>query len=350
MEEKDIIFLAKNAFSRIFDWEVYANPSMFYLLLLVPVLLAYLVFRVKKDQKVLQFSSSSFLNGMGNGNAFLVHIPEFLMLLALTSFVFALARPQEAYSWEEEKAKGIDIVIAMDLSSSMLAQDFKPSRVEASKDIAAEFIKGRESDRFGLVVFAGESFTQCPLTIDHKRMIELFATVETGVLKDGTAIGSGLATATKRLKDSDAVSKVVILLTDGENNSGDISPSLAADLAKRFGIKVYTIGVGKKGFARAPVAYDMRGNFIYDKVKVNIDEKTLKEVAEKTGGKYFRATGNEKLKEIYKEIDELEKTELASIKYNSKTELFLPFAVLGVMLVLVSKILEVTLFKKLIIS
>lgn len=346
-KEYDLLFNA--AFGKMFQWDIYANPQVFYLFLALPLLLLWLFYRFKKDRSVMVVSNAAFLQeGHGKWASIWMQVPKALVVLALSLLVFAMARPQDAFSWEEEQAKGIDIVIAMDLSSSMLARDFRPNRVEASKSIASEFIKGRSTDRFSLVVFAGESFTQCPLTIDHERLIQLFEGVKTGILKDGTAIGSGLATAIKRLKDSKAQSKVIILLTDGENNSGDIAPETAATLAKRFGIKVYTIGVGKKGKAEMPVAIDMFGKYMYEEVEVNIDEELLKKIAKETNGRYYRATGNEHLKEIYQEIDLLEKTELASLKYTSKTELFLPFVLVAICLFFSAKLLEVMVFKKLI--
>ncbi|MFT6746706.1 MAG: Ca-activated chloride channel family protein [Glaciecola sp.] len=348
MNNKDYDLLFSTTFRKMFQWDIYANPHAFYLLLIVPVLTLWLVFRYKKDRSKFRLSSAAFLVDQSKWYGLLPFIPHVLSLVALCLLVFAIARPQDAFSWEEEQAKGIDIVIAMDLSSSMLARDFKPNRVEASKAIASDFIKGRSTDRFGLVVFAGESFTQCPLTIDHERLIHLFEGLKTGILKDGTAIGSGLATAIKRLKASKAQSKVVILLTDGENNSGDIAPETAATVAERFGIKVYTIGVGKKGMAEMPYAINMFGNYVYKEVKVNIDEDLLKEIANKTNGKYFRATSNEHLKEIYKEIDLLERTELASLKYTSKTELFMPFVLVACLLLLCGKLIDVVVFKKLI--
>ena len=347
MNSNDLIQLYKVAFGKIFSWEIYQNPSAFYLLLLLPVLLIWIYFRHLKDKAIIQLSSTGFLaNIKPSKKQYLIWIPEVLSVLALFFIVFAIARPQDAFSWEEEKTKGIDLVIAMDVSTSMLAEDFKPNRFEASKDIAINFIKGRNSDRFGLVVFAGEGFTQCPLTIDHNRLVQLFDGLETGILKDGTAIGSGLATAVKRLKESTSKSKVIILLTDGENNSGDIAPEAAAQLAQKFDIKVYTIGIGKLGKAKMPVAMDMAGNFIYDMVDVKIDEVLLKKIAKTTGGQYFRATNNNHLQSIYEEIDLMEKTELASIKYSSKTELFFPFALTGVVLILVAKILQLIYFKK----
>ncbi|MFT6716410.1 MAG: Ca-activated chloride channel family protein [Saprospiraceae bacterium] len=348
MSNKDYDLMFSTAFGKIFQWDMYANPHAFYLLLLVPLLLVWLVFRYVKDRSKLRVSDTAFVNNERKLYNMLPFIPHLLSVVALCFLVFAIARPQDAFSWEEEQAKGIDIVIAMDLSSSMLAQDFKPNRVEASKAIASEFIKGRSSDRFGLVVFAGESFTQCPLTIDHKRLIHLFEGLKTGILKDGTAIGSGLATAIKRLKDSKAQSKVVILLTDGENNSGDIAPETAAMLAERFGIKVYTIGVGKNGMADYPAGVNLFGQTVIQKIEVKIDEKLLKEIADKTNGKYFRAISNKHLKAIYKEIDLLERTELASLKYTSKTELFMPFALLSFSLLLSGKLLKVLVFKSMI--
>jgi Ca-activated chloride channel family protein len=348
VENNNYSLLFSAAFRKMFQGEIYANPQAFYLLLVIPALAAWMIFRYKKDRSKLKLSSAKFLIEENKLRGLLPLIPNVLVIFAFTLLVFAIARPQDAFSWEEEQQKGIDIVIAMDLSSSMLARDFKPNRVEASKAIASQFIKGRSTDRFGLVVFAGESFTQCPLTIDHERLIHLFDGLKTGILKDGTAIGSGLATAIKRLKGSKAESKVVILLTDGENNSGDIAPETAATLAERFNIKVYTIGVGKKGKAETPVGVNRQGEYVYQEVDVNIDEKLLKEIAQKTNGKYFRATSNDHLKAIYEEIDELERTELASLKYTSKTELFLPFALLAVCFFMLGRLLNVIIFKTLI--
>ena len=351
MNSKDFIALFKAAFGKMFHWDIYQNPQAFYLLFLIPVLLAWIFFRSKKDKPLLKLSSTGFLaNIKPSKKRYLIWFPEALSAMAILFIVFAIARPQDAFSWEEEKTKGIDIAIAMDVSTSMLAQDFKPNRFEASKQIAIDFIKGRNSDRFSLVVFAGEGFTQCPLTIDHNRLVQLFEGLETGILKDGTAIGSGLATSVKRLKDSDSKSKVIILLTDGENNSGDIAPEAAGKLAAKFGIKVYTIGIGREGMAKMPVAIDQAGNYLYDNVPVKIDEVLMKKIAKSTGGKYFRATGNKHLSNIYKEIDLMEKTELASVKYSNKTELFFPFAFTGVFLMLLAKLVQVIWFKKLILS
>ena len=337
------------AFSHLFEAEVYAYPRAFYLLYLIPLFLTYLYWKSKKDVPIVQLSVDG-LQWEKTWKDYLFWVPQLLFVVAFVFFVYALARPQDAYSWEEEQAKGIDIVLAMDLSTSMLARDFRPNRLEASKDIAIDFVKGRNNDRFGLVVFAGESFTQCPLTIDHQRLVELFEGIKTGVLEDGTAIGSGLAMAIKRLKESTAESKVIILLTDGENNSGDIAPEVAGTLAKQFGIRVYTIGVGKNGKAEAPVAIDFSGNLIFDQVDVKIDESLLKAIAKETGGRYFRATDNAHLKDIYEEIDQLERTELASLKHSSKTEMFLPFLSLGFLFYLCAKIMQVLVLKNLYLS
>lgn len=351
MNKKDYIALTYRAFSKLFDSEAYLSPSYFYLLLLLPLLVFWVVLKFKKDQSVVQVSNSGFFNHLKP--SFLDRItwlPQVFNLLAFVFLVVALARPQDSLSWEEEEAQGIDLVVAMDLSSSMLAQDFKPNRLAASKEIAKEFVQGRVNDRFGLVVFAGESFTQCPLTIDHDRLVQLFDDLDIGLLEDGTAIGSGLATAVKRLKDSKAESKVIVLLTDGVNNTGEMAPETAANLATRFGIRVYTIGVGTEGNAKMPVGRGFDGQIVYQMVPVEIDENLLKSIADKSGGRYFRATSNEHLREIYKEIDELEKTEIASLKYSSKTELFLPFSLLAFSLLVIGKLLDLTLFKKLLYS
>lgn len=351
MDSKNYFILFKRAFSNLFNWESYDSPGYFYLLLLIPFLIVWWFVKEKKDRVLMERPSVGFVSKLErNYSEYFSLVPRLLWVIAMFFLIVALARPQDSHSWEEEEAKGIDIVLAMDVSTSMLARDFKPNRVEASKNIAKEFITGRSNDRFGLVVFAGESFTQCPLTIDHDRLIQLFDGVGTGILEDGTAIGSGLATSIKRLKNSKAESKVVVLLTDGENNSGDIAPEVAAKLATRFGIRVYTIAVAKEGKVESPAQMDFQGNIIYDMIESKIDVKLLKEIAEQTGGRYFRATGNNHLRKIYDEIDELEKTELASLKFSSKTELYLPFALVSFLLIVVAKLIEVFVFKKLNVS
>jgi Ca-activated chloride channel family protein len=255
-----------------------------------------------------------------------------------------LARPQSTNSWENVSTQGIDIILALDISGSMLARDFTPDRLEASKDVATEFISGRPNDRIGLVVFSAESFTQCPLTSDHAVLINLFKNIKSGMIEDGTAIGVGLANAVKRLKDSDALSKVVILLTDGVNNRGVIDPVTAAELAKAFGIRVYTIGMGSMGTAPFPVQ-DFFGRIVYQQMRVEIDEKTLQKIADITGGKYFRATDNQKLRQIYNDIDKMEKSKINVKEYSRKEEEYLPFAIAALILLVLEFLLRKTILR-----
>lgn len=299
-------------------------------------------YKEKNDVIELHYSSSK---GFGTNTpiALLRHIPFVLTILSIAFFTLALARPQDAKSWEETKTEGIDMIVTLDVSQSMEAKDFKPNRLEASKKIASEFINTRKNDRFGLVIFGDESFTQCPLTIDHKRIIELFKDVSIGMVGGSTAIGSGIATSVKRLKDSEAKSKVIILLTDGVNTNNEITPRTAAEIAKTFGIKLYIIGIGKRKFTE--IIRDRFGRKRKVEKETKIDIKEMTEISELTGGKFFRATNQEALKNIYEEIDKLEKTELASLKYYKKTELFLPFALIGLLLLALSKTLNITIFK-----
>ena len=270
-----------------------------------------------------------------------------LRFTALFMLIVALARPQIIdVSIQTKKSRGIDIVIAVDVSSSMLAQDLKPNRLEALKEVAKEFVNDRINDRIGLVVYAGESYTKTPVTSDKSIIINsINEIIFDGVIEDGTAIGMGLATSVNRLKNSKAKSKVVILLTDGVNNSGFIDPNTSADLATSFGIKTYTIGLGSNGNARAPIALNPDGSFRYGLTKVEIDEKLLKEIASKTGGLYFRATDNKKLKEIYDEINKLEKTEVEEFKYSNAKEVYRFFVLAAVILILMEWILKTTFFK-----
>jgi len=270
-----------------------------------------------------------------------------LRFTALFMLIVALARPQIIdVSIQTKKSRGIDIVIAVDVSSSMLAQDLKPNRLEALKEVAKEFVNDRINDRIGLVVYAGESYTKTPVTSDKSIIINsINEIIFDGVIEDGTAIGMGLATSVNRLKNSKAKSKVVILLTDGVNNSGFIDPNTSADLATSFGIKTYTIGLGSNGNARAPIALNPDGSFRYGLTKVEIDEKLLKEIASKTGGLYFRATDNKKLKEIYDEINKLEKTEVEEFKYSNAKEVYRFFVLAAVILILIEWILKTTFFK-----
>ena len=270
--------------------------------------------------------------------AVLRHVPFILRIFALCMIVVAIARPRSSEKMEKIDTEGIDIVLAMDVSTSMLARDLTPDRLNASKDIAIEFISQRPSDRMGIVVFAGESFTQCPLTTDRATLINLMKEVQTDLIEDGTAIGNGLATAVARMKDSDAKSRVIILLTDGVNNRGEISPQMAAEIAKTYGVRVYTIGVGKEGMAPYPVMTPWGVEI--QQVKVEIDEKLLSEIAESTGGRYFRATDNTKLAEIYSEINKMEKARTTVDSFPIYKELFGRYALLALLALLLELVLN----------
>jgi Ca-activated chloride channel family protein len=324
----------------------FANPNFLWLLLLLPAFIAWYVIKTMYRSNFLLIPVTSWLKGYKSGaKIYLQHLPFLMRCIAMAALIIALARPQSKHSWQDVRTEGIDIMLAVDISASMLAKDLKPDRLEASKAVAAKFIENRPDDRIGLVIFSGESFTQCPLTTDHTVLKNLFASVKTGMVQDGTAIGMGLATAVTRLKDSKAKSKVVILLTDGVNNSGSIAPELAADLARPFGIRIYTIGVGTKGMAYSPVGIYPNGQYAYDYVKVDIDEPVLKKISSATGGKYFRATNNAKLKAIYAEIDKMEKTIIEEKQYSRKAELFHPLAMMAFVLLLMEFLLKNTVFK-----
>ena len=266
------------------------------------------------------------------------HVPFVLRIFALSMVVVAIARPRSSEQMERIDTEGIDIILAMDVSTSMLARDLTPDRINASKDIAIEFISQRPSDRMGIVVFAGESFTQCPLTTDRATLINLMKEVQTDIIEDGTAIGNGLATAVARMKDSDAKSRVVILLTDGVNNRGEISPQMAAEIAKTYGVRVYTIGVGKEGMAPYPVMTPWGVEI--QNVKVEIDEDLLSEIAESTGGRYFRATDNTKLAEIYSEINKMEKARTTVDSFPVYKELFGKYALLALLALMLELLLN----------
>jgi Ca-activated chloride channel homolog len=267
-----------------------------------------------------------------------------LRLLAIICLIIALARPQFRNDEQLTNGEGIDIVLCLDISGSMLAQDFSPNRMEAAKNVASEFIDGRPADRIGLVIFSGESFTMCPLTTDRSVLKTQLYSVESGLLEDGTAIGDGLATSVERLKSSTAKSKVIILLTDGENNRGFIDPNAAKEIAKSVGVRVYTIGVGSEGYAQIPV--QTRAGVIMQREKVSIDEKLLTQIANETGGKYYRAKDNESLNAIYKEIDQLEKSKIEYTTYTRFSEEFFPFALAAIGLLLLEAILRFTVFRK----
>lgn len=323
----------------------FANPEYFFLLLvLIPIFLWY-YFKQKKSRATLKVSNlDDFTEAPKTLKVRLRVLPYILRVLTVITLILVIAQPQSLRSWENAIKEGIDIVIAMDISSSMLAMDFKPNRLEASKNVATEFISGRKNDRIGLVLFSSESFTQCPVTSDHATLINLMAQVKQGIIQDGTAIGLGLTNAVARLKDSDAKSRVVILLTDGVNNTGNVAPLTAADIAVTYGIRVYTIGVGRNGFAPVPVK-DPWGGVDYQNVEVQIDEATLKKISEKTDGKYFRATDNMELKEIYSEIDKLEKSKIEVEKYSKKREEFTAFVVIAGIFLLLELLLRITILR-----
>ena len=322
----------------------FVNSEFFYLLVLPLALLIWYVLKHNSSSSTILFSGTQAINTKATIKQQLRHLPTLLKIGAAALIIIALARPQSSTNWEESTTEGIDIVLAMDISGSMLAQDLKPDRLEASKNVAMDFISKRKNDRVGLVIFAGESFTQCPLTTDHNVLINLFKDVKSGMVDDGTAIGMGLATAVNRLKDSEAISKIIILLTDGVNNSGMIPPLTAAEIAQKFGIRVYTIGVGTEGFAPYPfqTAFGIR----YQEVEVKIDEKTLQDIATLTDGKYFRATNNNSLKEIYKDIDTLEKSKIEVTEFHKRSEEFLPFALWALGLLFLGFILQITYLKQ----
>ncbi len=323
----------------------FANPEFFWLLLLLPLAILWYFFKRNEQSASLKISS---LKGFSSASILpklrpLVYI---FRILALAAIIIAMARPQtEDISTRTKTTKGIDIVMAIDVSSSMLARDLKPNRLSALKEVAADFIRQRPNDRIGLVAYAGEAFTKTPITSDKSIVLNSLREITYGQLNDGTAIGMGLATSVNRLKESKAISKIIILLTDGVNNSGFIEPQTAADLAVEYGIKSYTIGLGTNGNALSPIAYNADGSFRYGMRQVEIDEKLLQEIADVTGGKYFRATDNEKLEAIYDEINKLEKTEIEEFKYYKYEEKFRPWVLLAGALLLLEWVFRNTFFR-----
>lgn len=325
----------------------FLHAHMFWLLLLLPLAIAWYIWTYNRQQASVHLSG---LQGFKSTTSWLVRLRPILFimrLLALTSIIIALARPHTTQVTTKIKTtEGIDIVLSIDVSASMLAEDFEPNRLEATKDVAQKFIKGRPNDRIGVVVFAGESYTKTPITTDKSIVLRAVNDIAyDGILENGTAIGMGLATAVNRLKDSKAISKVIILMTDGVNNSGFMDPTLASDLAIEYGIKVYTIGIGSKGNARSPVALIGKNRFRMGLTPVEIDEQLLKEIANTTGGSYYRATNNKKLQEIYNEIDQLEKTEIEEFKFKNTEEKFRPFVLFALALITLEALLRYTLFK-----
>ncbi|MFT3703267.1 MAG: VWA domain-containing protein [Agriterribacter sp.] len=328
-----------------FEHITFAYPRVLYLLLIIPVLAGWYISYSNKRRGTMMVSS---LKSFRNTNSFkskLRHIPFILRLLALTCIIAAIARPQTHNDEKNVEGAGIDIVLCIDVSGSMLAQDFHPNRLEAAKRVAVDFVRNRPTDRIGLVIFAGQSFTQCPVTGDHGVLESQIMQIDGGFLVDGTAIGSGLATSVDRLKTSEAKSKIVILLTDGENNGGLIDPKTAKEIAKSLSIKVYTIGIGSDGYATTPVQTP-DGQVIMQQEKVNIDEPLLKEIAGETGGKYFRAKGNESLAEIYGEIDRLEKTKINITTNRRYTERFHPLILLALGFIFIELLLRLTVFRQ----
>lgn len=324
----------------------FANPYFLYLLIIIPLLVGWYVFRNRNQHSALRVSdSSSFSTIKTTWKVYLRHVPFSLRMLALALLLIAFARPQSSTSKRNVSVKGIDIVMTLDISSSMLAEDFRPNRLEAAKDVALDFISKRPNDRVGLVVFSGESFTQCPLTTDHSVLQNLFGDIKSGMIEDGTAIGDGLANSINRLKESNAVSKVIILLTDGVNNKGSLDPVSAAEIAELHGLRVYTIGVGSLGTAPYPV----QGMFgkQYQQREVKIDEELLQQVAQKTGGKYFRATDKDKLEGIYNEIDQLERSKINVTEFQDKSEEFLPFLLWAFVLLMLEFLIRNTILKTL---
>jgi len=314
-----------------------ANPYYLYLLLLIIPAVVWYVLRRKKRYATLQVSNSFAFEGLKlSWKNRLEHVPFALRMLAFILIILVLCRPQSSNSFQNVTTEGIDIVIALDISSSMLAEDLRPNRLEAAKKVASNFISGRPNDNIGLVLFAAESFTQCPLTTDHTVLLNLFGSIKSGLIEDGTAIGLGLANAVSRIKDSQAKSKVIILLTDGSNNRGDIDPITAAEIAKTFGIRVYTIGVGRKG--KAPYPFQTAYGIQYQNIDVDIDEPPLRQIAQTTGGEFYRATSTNSLSSIYQKIDQLEKTKMNVHEYSKKHEEYRVFA-LGALLVLLLELL-----------
>ena len=320
----------------------FASKAYFLLLLLlIPYILWYFLYRKKgeptmrmSDTRIYQYAPKSLRQR-------LIHLPMVLRCISFVLIVTAMARPQTHNSWDNKTVEGIDIMLAMDVSTSMLAEDLKPNRIEAAKDVATEFISGRPNDNIGMTIFAGEAFTQCPMTTDHASLLRLLHDTRTdiaarGLIDDGTAVGMGLANAVSRLKDSKAKSKVVILLTDGSNNMGDISPMTAAEIAKSFGIRVYTIGVGTNKVAPYPMP--VAGGVQYVNIPVEIDTQTLRNIAQTTNGNFYRATNNAELKRIYKDIDKLEKSKFNVTHFAKRYEAYQPFA-LGALVVLLIEIL-----------
>jgi Ca-activated chloride channel homolog len=321
----------------------FGQPWFFALFALLPILLIWYIVKNNKQQGAIIISDAS-AKGLSSWKNTFRHLPFLLRLLALSCIIVALAKPQTKNEQQQAEGEGVDIVLCLDVSGSMTAQDFQPNRLEAAKAVASDFVNRRTTDRIGVVIFAGESFTQCPITTDHRVLLSAIDNIHNGLLEDGTAIGSGLGTGVDRLRTSKSKSKVIILLTDGENNGGLIDPKTAKEIAKAFRIKVYTIGVGTDGYAPQPVNTPLGVQM--QNTKVTIDERLLKEIANETGGKYFRAKDNDGLAKIYDEIDTLEKTKVEISTLTRFTEKFFPFVIAALALLLLEVLLRFTVFKK----
>jgi len=331
----------------IFDYFnniTFGQPWLLLLFLIIPFLIYWKFTKGKKQVAAIKISSTKGLQNARSWKNTIQHFPFIFRLLALSCIIVALARPQTRFDETQTEGEGIDIILCIDVSGSMTSQDFQPNRMEAAKKVAEDFVDNRPSDRIGVVIFAGESFTQCPLTTDHYVLKSQIAQIRNGLLEDGTAIGSGLATSVDRLRNSKAKSKIIILLTDGINNGGLIDPNTAKEIAKTFHIKVYTIGVGSEGYAPTPVSTPM--GIVMQNEKVSIDEKLLQNIARETGGKYFRATDNSSLEHIYNEIDKMEKSKVEITTFHHYTEKFYPFIFAAMGLLLIELILRYTVFKK----
>ncbi|MEP6261346.1 MAG: VWA domain-containing protein [Gillisia sp.] len=329
------------------DSFTFENPGYFWLLILLPLLAGWYFWKRNRQQAELRISSIEGFKAERSILPVLKHGLFIIRLIALAFLIIAMAKPRSSdVSTRTSSTQGIDIVLSIDVSASMLARDLQPNRLDALKEVAAEFIKGRPTDRIGLVVYAGESFTLTPVTSDKNIVLAALEDLKYNtVLEGGTAIGMGLATSVNRLKESNAKSKVIILLTDGVNNSGFIDPKIASELAVEYGIKTYTIGLGSNGMALSPIGILPNGQFQYGMARVEIDEKLLQEIASTTGGKYYRATDNEKLEEIYEEIDSLEKTEIEEFKFTNYEERFRPFLLIAGFLLIMELLLRFTIFR-----
>ncbi len=324
----------------------FAEKHWFWLFLLLPAMIIWYLVKLKKYEGEVHFSSFDNFKGIKTSlKARLRHLVLVMRLIGISCIILALARPQSRSSWKDIKTEGIDIVISMDISLSMLAKDFKPNRLEVAKEVIMDFIDARPNDKIGLVIFSGEAFTQCPLTVDHKILKNMFPDIKAGMLDQGTAIGLGLADAVARIKESKAKSKVIILISDGVSNVGEIAPLTAGEIAKTYGLRVYTIGVGTKGKALQPVAMYPNGQLEYDYVDVEIDEAVMTKISDMTGGKYFRATDKESLSNICKEIDKMEKTIISEKSFTNKAEHFLPLGLAALISLLIEFILKRIVFK-----